>query len=70
MPFCGLSCCALADIGNKVAEAQGIDHGMAKSAICAMADGYTCYSCAVLNESRNYKEKKSGAPKSQKVDRN
>ena len=64
-------CCVLMFLGDQVAQARGIqDHGIAKSAICACCDGCCCYSCAVLNESRLYKEQQGGgAPAGQGMDR-
>ena len=70
LPFVELGCCALTLVGDQVAQARGIEHGVPKSAVCACCDCCTCYSCAVLNESRNYKEQQGGAaPSTQVVER-
>ena len=65
----GFGCCVLTALGDQVAQARGIPHGIAKSCLCACCDGYCCYSCSVVNESRLYKEQNGGAPAGQGMDR-
>ena len=68
-PF-GFGCCVLTALGDQVAQARGIPHGIAKSCLCACCDGYCCYSCSVVNESRLYKEQSGGgAPKGEGMNR-
>ena len=53
-------CCVLTVLGDQVAQKRGIEHGVAKSCLCATCDCCMCYSCSVLNESRLYKESQGG----------
>jgi len=38
-------------LGQKVAEKNGVDMGIGKSAVCALCNCCVCYSCAIVNES-------------------
>jgi len=58
----GFGCCVLTVLGQKVAEQQGVDMGIGKSAVCAMCDCCVCYSCAVGNESEIIKLANAGTP--------
>ena len=59
-PFCGLGCCVLAALGDNVAKKRQIQSDMCTSCCKAFCDGFICYSCTVLNESRVYKAQFQG----------
>lgn len=58
----GFGCCALTVLGDEVAQKRGIENGgVMCSCLKATFDGWCCYSCSVLHESRLYKEQMAAA---------
>jgi len=49
-------------LGQKVAEKNGVEMGIGKSAVCALCNCCVCYSCAIVNESEIIKLANAGEP--------